>query len=139
MATFRGWLQEREEKDVQVLIEQFNDSEAAKELLNNLKSIETLLALSDSHNSCLKLNLGVGEARGKSSMKFGMTLKESASSTFSIGIDIKVKKRSELRQFLEAEIKKGFKSTEYNSSKLFKVNVTETEKTVRVDLTSAIL
>lgn len=61
------------------------------------------------------------DGKGKSNIRFGVGLRQIENENLSMMIDFKIKKKSELRQFIESELKKQQKQ-EYHISKLCKIS-----------------
>jgi hypothetical protein len=47
------------------------------------------------------LHWGLGDQKGKCVLKFGLSLKDHAEAKFGMSIEVKVKRKTELRQFIE--------------------------------------
>lgn len=71
----------------------------------------------------MKISFGFGESKGKSLLRFAIDLQESPKERFSITIDVKTKKKNELRIFVENYLKKLYAATDFNIFKVFRYSI----------------
>ena len=79
------------------------------------------MALADGSKKSMNINLGVGENRHKTTLKYGLSLGQEGKGGVRVELDVRLKKKAELKTMLQNELVKMQRLEEYNLFKLCKV------------------